>query len=496
MLISNKHFRTGFFLFLGLVQAHRFTTEDPQQIPKVHRDSAKLPPKFMAEKYGFAEGDKVDVSKANKIHEEAEKLGERAPNFFKVTEDEVLLLPEIFSTLDMEKVKRDFAKEGDSADELELRNSRWWGRLYIDGWPQTVQYLRAHFGEAPPMGERKIMIANPIDACNALDGDYAGAIVMARRGVCTFSAKARIAARAKVAALILVNNEEGNDHLAGPDAHDVGISVSMVAMVDGELVLGALEKRSAESGPLTGAMIPIHCAERTEALAGALGSDLCAPTTANDRAFAKSPMEGGRFSLSGASASHEFMIATFGVVVDRGLKYDLVLSDPQNGCERLVGGGDLTFEEFMDVKNNNATADQMAAAANSQYKGKVVVVRRGGCSFIDKAKTLQAAGAAMIVVVNSETSLSRFGVEPRWKGLVIDIPVVMVTDVGGDVLMGSMNQKISFELSRQVDAKTWESIAQVRSGDLKSSDLDKDAQSDIWPDRVAALGGTNAKSDL
>mmetsp|Transcript_11259 Transcript_11259/g.13571 ORF Transcript_11259/g.13571 Transcript_11259/m.13571 type:complete len:98 (-) Transcript_11259:131-424(-) len=78
----------------------------------------------------------------------------------------------------------------------------------------------------------------------------------------------------------------------------------------------------------------------------------------------------------------------------------------------------------------------------------------------------------------------------------IDIPVVMVTDVGGDVLMGSMNQKISFELSRQVDAKTWESIAQVRSGDLKSSDLDKDAQSDIWPDRVAALGGTNAKSDL
>jgi hypothetical protein len=45
---------------------------------------------------------------------------------FRVTEDEVLLLPEIFSTLDMEKVKRDFAKEGDTADELELRNSRWY----------------------------------------------------------------------------------------------------------------------------------------------------------------------------------------------------------------------------------------------------------------------------------------------------------------------------------------------------------------------------------
>jgi hypothetical protein len=52
--------------------------------------------------------------------------------------------------------------------------------------------------------------------------------VFVRRGVCTFSSKARAVARSKAAAMVLVNNEEGNDHLAGPDAHDVGISVSMV----------------------------------------------------------------------------------------------------------------------------------------------------------------------------------------------------------------------------------------------------------------------------
>jgi hypothetical protein len=481
-------------VIVGLTGAHRFVTEDdPKDSPKVHRSATSLPPKFSPEKYGFAEGDKVDVKKANMIHEEAEKLGERAPNFFKVTEDEVLLLPEIFSTLDMEKVKRDFAKEGDTEDELELRNSRWWGRLYIDGWPQTVQYLRAHFGEPPPMGEHTIKLANPIDACTALDGDYEGTIVFARRGVCTFSTKARIAARAKVAAIVLVNNEDGNDHLAGPDAHDVGISVSMVAMVDGELVLGALEKRTAE--PLKGAMIPIHCAERSESLGGSLGSDLCAPTTANDRAFAKSPLEGGKFVLSQSKKSLEFMIATFGVVLDPDLSYDLIAADPVDGCDLLNDGGKLTFEEFSEVKRNNATDEHVAAAMNSVYRGKAVVVQRGGCSFIDKAKTLQAAGAALIIVVNSQTSLSRFGVEPRWKGLVIDIPVVMVTDVGGAALATSMDEKISFRLSRDVDANTWGQIDKYRSGEVKLADEEL-REHKSWPDRAAALEGGGLRSEL
>lgn len=47
------------------------------------RDPTKLPPKFESSKYGFEEGDKVDVNKANTIQIEAESKGERSPNFFK-----------------------------------------------------------------------------------------------------------------------------------------------------------------------------------------------------------------------------------------------------------------------------------------------------------------------------------------------------------------------------------------------------------------------------
>ena len=36
--------------------------------------------------------------------------------------------------------------------QMRLRSTRFWGRLYIDGWPQTIQFFRAHFGIEPPFG--------------------------------------------------------------------------------------------------------------------------------------------------------------------------------------------------------------------------------------------------------------------------------------------------------------------------------------------------------
>jgi len=54
-------------------------------------------------------------------------------------------------------------------------------------------------------------------------------VVVARRGTCTFSAKARAVAAAGAAALVLVNTEDGNDHLAGPDAHGINLSVNIAS---------------------------------------------------------------------------------------------------------------------------------------------------------------------------------------------------------------------------------------------------------------------------
>lgn len=52
---------------------------------------------------------------------------------------------------------------------MKNRSSRFWGRLYIDGWPQPIQFFRAHFGTEPKYGRKRFVFAEPRDACDALE---------------------------------------------------------------------------------------------------------------------------------------------------------------------------------------------------------------------------------------------------------------------------------------------------------------------------------------
>lgn len=65
----------------------------------------------------------------------------RPPNLFDVGGGELKLLPEVLSNLNFET--RDFKDDGTTAEQKELRDSRPWGRLYIDDWPAPIQYLRS-----------------------------------------------------------------------------------------------------------------------------------------------------------------------------------------------------------------------------------------------------------------------------------------------------------------------------------------------------------------
>ena len=65
---------------------------------------------------------------------------DRPPNLFDVGGGELKLLPEVLSNLNFET--RDFKDDGTATEQQELRDSRPWGRLYLDGWPAPIQYLR------------------------------------------------------------------------------------------------------------------------------------------------------------------------------------------------------------------------------------------------------------------------------------------------------------------------------------------------------------------
>jgi hypothetical protein len=212
---------------------------------------------------------------------------ERPASLFKAG-DEWLALPEVFSNLDFTADSTP-ASEEDVEGQLRLRSTRFWGRLYIDGWPQTIQFFRAHFGIEPPLGRKTFVFAEPRDACedltNAehLTSDH---VILAHRGKCTFGTKAKIAERTNASGIIIINNEPGLDHLPGPDAHDIQFSVSSIAQLEGQLLEVVYDEGPAE-GPfkrkLEGYVVPINCEN-----AGAR----CVPATYQERQQVAELIEG------------------------------------------------------------------------------------------------------------------------------------------------------------------------------------------------------------
>lgn len=212
---------------------------------------------------------------------------ERLPSMFKVGE-EWLSLPEVFSNLDFTADSTP-AHEDDLEGQYRLRASRFWGRIYIDGWPQTIQYFRAHFGIEPPLGRKRFVFAEPRDACQDLQNSKqltADHVLLVHRGTCTFGTKAKFAQKTNASAIVIINNEPGIDHLPGPDAHDIHFSISSVAQQEGLLLEAVYDEGPPEDGfgrKLEGYIVPINCEN-----SGAK----CVPATFEERRQVKHLVEG------------------------------------------------------------------------------------------------------------------------------------------------------------------------------------------------------------
>lgn len=243
----------------------------------------------------------------------AENDDERPPSMFKVG-DEWLALPEVFSNLDF-AADNTPADEADVEGQLKLRSTRFWGRLYIDGWPQTIQFFRAHFGNEPPLGRKTFVFAEPRDACedltnaDALTEDH---VLLVHRGTCTFGHKAKIAQKTKASGIIIINNEPGLDHLPGPDAHDIQYSISSIPQQEGTILEATYDEGPAHGGfsgrKLEGFVVPINCEN-----SGAR----CVPATYTERKEVDNMIEGGTVSVIGGHVKDsdmpiEYLLAHFG----------------------------------------------------------------------------------------------------------------------------------------------------------------------------------------
>lgn len=82
----------------------------------------------------------------------------------------------------------------------------------------------------------------------------------------------------------------------------------------------------------------------------------------------------------------EYLLAHFGVKFPHPSKtYRVVAAKPADGCDDLL----------KDAINAQ------------QYKGKAVLVKRGGCPFVKKAENVQAAGGSVILVGSKHPYLVR-----------------------------------------------------------------------------------------
>jgi len=391
--------------------------------------------------------------------------------------DDWLALPEVFSNLDFNADSTP-ASEEDIEGQLRLRATRFWGRLYIDGWPQTIQFFRAHFGIEPPLGRKTFVFAEPRDACldltnaDLINSDH---IVFVHRGTCTYGTKAKIVSKTGAGGIIIINNEPGIDHLPGPDAHDIQFSVSSIAQQEGVLLESVYDEGPGENGfgrLLQGYVVPINCEN-----SGAR----CVPATYEERNNVATLIEGGTLritandgtpslSMKPADLPIEYLLAHFGSkVTHENSSMSIVVAKPAEACSSI----------------------------ENDVRGKVVLVRRGTCAFVKKAEEVQAAGGRVLIIGSIHPYILRMGVEPRWKGLNTVIPVVMVSKRSYSILVAESysNSKLQFVENRDIGSAVWEPLEKLVKGEgwprselyiaKKYEELKEQHQH--WPDRMSTL---------
>jgi len=312
----------------------------------------------------------------------------------------------------------DEEEEGEDDEELSLRNSLTWGRVFVEGGVQHRQFFKARFGDDLPMEPLECAVAEPSIGCSAPTNDVNGKLVFLDRGNCTWATKARNMEKAGASAVAIISNDEALTHLPGPDGRDVTVGTVHVTGTFGAQIKAAIARQAVRAQ-----LIPIFCEKES-------GTSVCLPVTEAERK-AHTVTEGG--DLKFGSATLDFLTAKFGLPIPT-KELKLVQADPINAC-----GGEL-------------------ANAND-VKGKAVVLKRGGCPFLEKARAVSDAGGMVAVMVNNKPNLLRMDSLKRYDAYDLLTSMVMVGSQHSDALLAAAKAGERVELrATGLQASTWQQL--------------------------------------
>ena len=116
------------------------------------------------------------------------------------------------------------------------------------------------------------------------------------------------------------------------------------------------------------------------------------------------------------------------------------------GPDNFTVSGQLVL--MQDGAGLNPTDGCEALTNAAALNGKVALVDRGNCNFIDKVERAQAAGAIAVLVANNTTGTLTMGL-PDGNTTVIDIGALLVSQDGGNAIKTAMTSgSVSAALSR------------------------------------------------
>eukprot|EP00924_Labyrinthula_sp_SR-Ha-C_P008349 snap_masked-scaffold_11-processed-gene-10.38-mRNA-1 protein AED:0.11 eAED:0.11 QI:113/1/1/1/1/1/4/69/740 len=108
--------------------------------------------------------------------------------------------------------------------------------------------------DVPVFGD--IVLASPADACEGIQNDVAGSIVLIERGGCRFTEKALAAGDANALGIIIYNDEDGPPAIVGGEVTEAVIPVISISRKDGRQIINFLTdgEVEAEIGPFAASL--------------------------------------------------------------------------------------------------------------------------------------------------------------------------------------------------------------------------------------------------
>ncbi|TMW68727.1 hypothetical protein Poli38472_006195 [Pythium oligandrum] len=262
----------------------------------------------------------------------------------------------------------------------------WQARVHLANWSVLPTFVNQ---------STRLLMASPITACQPqaqVPGEPANVAYLTYRGGCSFIEKAQNVRASGAKTLVVVNNVKGEGRFPSgmPALERVMLPVNMIAKVDGELIMAVLEHEPIrfhvhEEDPENVPKPPTPARKLTnEEMVLRRNPAKAARSLTFWYINATSPSATEKKSLS---TEFRILPALFGNDVVT-MPYRIVMAYPQDTACHPKGLGILATRA-------------------------VVLVKRGGCSFGVKAKSVEEVGGAGMLMINSDDSLLPLMSDPK-----------------------------------------------------------------------------------